>query len=86
MQQLCKRTGIGTVLCDAFADSDGIANVLAKILTAPPETLELCLDETTSLIFYATVTREQTIIVDLNQGGPITVPLIPRWTPIMGRT
>lgn len=85
MQQLCKRSGIASIVRDVLADSDEIANAPATILSASPETLKLCLDETTSQIFYATVTREHTIIVELNHGEPIIVPLVPRWTPIMRR-
>ncbi|WP_277035121.1 zinc ribbon domain-containing protein [Propionimicrobium lymphophilum] len=86
MQKLCLRTRIRSVVCGVLSDYDGVTTVLATILSAPPETLKVCLDETTSQIFYATVTREHTIIVDLNHGGPITVPLTPRWTPIMRKT
>lgn len=85
MQQLCKRSGIASIVRDVLADSDGIANALATILSAPPETLKFCIEGTTSQIFYVTVTREHTIIVELNHDEPVTVPLMPRWTPIMRR-
>lgn len=86
MRSLIDKSGIMLQLVPLLPNKPGLAEHLRSFLKAPAEVLPVYPDDICSVIQSATMTSIPSIEVTLCDGSRASVPVTPRWTPIMRRS